>query len=161
MANKLSSIKYRNVRMENVIPGEKYPSRNIVVDYDFRVNDETRELEVVEIGKTDITALIQSHADEVGVYNQIRKFMKVGIDITSPDASNPCMYKPTQAVDISMIPDDVNELFAIADSKNAIVEKLNAVLGTTYSAEQFLNLGQDKIKSLLEEKTKKVESEVK
>lgn len=120
----------------------------IIQLYDFAWDDKTRDFKVIEGEQEDRQALIDSYADECGVYNVLKKYAITG------DASV-LNRKEGFYADISDLP--VDELNPAALEKKATVslDELNKVLGTSYTSEELSNMSAEELKVLI---SKRVEA---
>lgn len=82
-------------------------SRRIVSRHDFRMSKEGK-VEIVETGRVDVDAAIQSFAGEVGTYNVIRRAIS-GNDMTLVNRDASGVY-----ADISDAPKSIHEAMSLA-----------------------------------------------
>lgn len=128
----------------------------VIVHHDFGFKD--GKMCIVEVGKEDREALIQSYADETGIYNILAKYAKTG------DAS---VLMRTQGfyADISEYPTDDLDPNAAAKAAANSVSGLNAALGTSYTADDLANMTGEQLQAIIEaavaSKSESKESEAK
>lgn len=127
----------------------------IVTHYDFGFKD--GKMVIIEAGKEDREALIQSYAGETGIYNILAKYAKTG------DAS---VLMRTQGyyADVSEYPvDDLDPDAAVKAASNSVAG-LNAALGTSYTADDLANMTGEQLEAIIAaavEKKQNTESEAK
>lgn len=115
----------------------------IIQNMDFAWSDEIRDFIVVEGSKEDRQAYIDSFADDCGVYNVLKKYALTG------DASLLTRSEGYYG-DITDLPqDELNPAKLMSQSQSSL-DKLNSLLGTDYTAEQFASLSSEQLASLIE-----------
>lgn len=106
----------------------KMKDENIRIDYDFKYNDKG-ELDVYEVGKTDINAEVHSHKDEVGLFNVIKNAIAHGIDprsmpfASSSSESLPDIPEPQTWDDVDKIKTEALAQLKEISKKLGITEK--------------------------------------
>lgn len=114
----------------------------IIQLYDFAWDDETRDFKVVEAGKEDRQAYIDSFADDCGVYNVLKKYALTG-DASLLNARDG-FYG-----DISDLPEDeLNPAKLMAQGQSSL-DKLNHLLGTTLTAEELASMSTEQLADLV------------
>ena len=114
----------------------------IIQNYDFAWDDKTRDFIVVEGDKEDRQAYIDSFKDDCGVYNVLKKYSLTG------DAS---LLNQREGFygDISDLPVDELNVSQVTQDAASSLDRLNQILGTSYSAEEFAALTQDQLAELI------------
>lgn len=119
---------------------------------DFAWSDEIRDFIVVDGEKEDRQAYIDSFESECGVRNILKKYALTG------DAS---LLNQRQGfyADLSELPVDELNPAQLQSQAGVSLEKLNAMLGTSYTAEGLSSMSAEElstlIKSKVEEATRK------
>lgn len=114
----------------------------IIQHYDFAYDPDIRGLKIVETGKEDREAYIQSFASETGVYNILKKYSKTG------DVSLLNVREGFYA-DVSSLPvDELDPAKAQAEATKAL-GGLNKALGAELTAEQLATMSSEQINDLI------------
>lgn len=117
----------------------------IIQHQDFVWDDEIRDFKVVDTEKEDRQAYIDSFADDCGVLNVLKKYSLTG------DAT---LLQQREAIyaDISDIPADELNVAKVQAAADNSLGKLNQLLGTNYSAEEFAKLSTEELAKLISDK---------
>lgn len=153
---KTEPIKFRSIL--DIVDSSEYAldaSDSHIQHYDFVYDG--NKIKVVKTSIEDRDALIQSFADDVGVYNILKRFSMTG------DAS---LLNQRKALfgDFTLLDnDDLDPVSALARS-NESLEKLNHALNTSFDSATLANMSIDELNAVIAQavaaKTNK-ESEVK
>lgn len=114
----------------------------IIQNYDFAWDDTTRDFKVVATDKEDRQAYIDSFKDDCGVMNVLKKYALTGD--TTLLSQREAFYG-----DISDLPVDELNVGQASEVASSSLDKLNKLLGTEYTAEQFAALSQDELAALI------------
>lgn len=117
----------------------------IIEHKDFAWNDKIRDFEVVDGEKEDRQAYIDSFESEAGVYNILKKYSLTG------DASL-LNARAGLYVDISELPVDELNPDKLANQALSSLDKLNEVLGTSYTAEELQSMSAEEISAIIKAK---------
>ena len=146
------------------IPGYKeakvcyFPRSEKIIHHKKHSYDDKKNVIVVDDADEDRQEFINSFKDTVGLKNIMKQLALQGFDGYCP---REYMYDQTNdAVDISGLPDNINDLKAAADEGDKIihdaVKQFNDLYGTTYTVEEFLKKSSDG--SLITEMTEKLKA---
>ena len=129
-------------------------SPQIIQNYDFAYDPESRDLIVVATDKEDREAYIQSFASECGVYNIMKMYAKTGdMSLLSRKVG---FYG-----DISDIPEDELNPAAYKDQAEKAVASLAKTLGAEFSVDEFAAMSDAELADLIDKavqaKAQKVE----
>lgn len=147
MANVIIDKKTGEIK---VSPYSKYMKKSVGLELgtmifqnmDFAWSDEIRDFVVVEGDKEDRQAYIDSFADDCGVYNVLKKYSLTG------DASLLNQHEGFYG-DISDIPTDELNPDKLVNDASSSIDKLNQLLGTSYTAEEFASLTSEQLETLI------------
>lgn len=114
----------------------------IVQHYDFAYDPELRALKIVEAGKEDREAYIQSFASEAGVYNILKKYSKTG-DVSLLN------QREGFYGDISDIPSDELDPAKVAAEAGRALGGLNKALGVDLTAEELSKMTAEQLNELI------------
>lgn len=153
---KTEPIKFRSIL--DIVDSSEYAldaSDAHIQHYDFVYDD--NKLKVVKTTIEDRDALIQSFADEVGVYNILKRYSMTG------DMSLLNQRKALYGDFTSFANDDLDPVSALARSSESL-DKLNQALNTSFDSATLANMSIDELNAVIAQavaaKTTK-ESEVK
>lgn len=114
----------------------------IIQNYDFAWDDKTRDFIVVASDKEDRQAYIDSFKDDCGVMNVLKKYALTGD--TSLLSQREAFYG-----DISDLPVDELNVNQASEQAAGSLDKINQLLGTNYTAEEFAALSQEELANLI------------
>lgn len=114
----------------------------IIQNYDFSWSDEIRDFIVVEAGKEDRQAYIDSFAKECGVYNILSKFSKTG-DVSLLN------QREGFYADISGLPVDELNPGKVAEAAQKSINSLSKSLGVDLTAEELSKMTADQLNDLI------------
>lgn len=112
---------------------------------DFAWDDDIRDFKVVDGEKEDRQAYIDSFESECGVRNILKKYALTG------DASL-LSAKQGFYADLSELPVDELNPAKLESQAGVSLEKLNAVLGTSYTAEELSSMSSEELAALIKGK---------
>lgn len=132
-----------------MIPGYKvskscfFPKSSNIVHHRKHSYDEKKNVIVVPDMDEDRQEFINSFKETVGLKNILKQLQLTGQGVPSS-----LMYNEEQdAVDLSGMPDNINDLKRAADEGDQVirdaVSKFNELYGTTYSVEDFIKKSSD------------------
>ena len=144
------------------IPGYKeakvcyFPRSENIIHHKKHSYDDKKNVIVVDDADEDRQEFINSFKDTVGLKNILKQLQLQG-GVLPPGMA----YDPEKdSIDISGMPDNINDLKAAADEGDKIirdaVKQFNDLYGTTYTVEEFLKKSSDG--SLITEMTEKLKA---
>lgn len=134
-------IKFRSIR--DVVDSSEFAldaSDAHIQHYDFAYDN--NKLKIVKTIIEDRDALIQSFADEVGVYNILKRYSMTG------DMSLLNQRKALYGDFTSLDNDDLDPVSALARS-NESLEKLNQALNTSFDSSTLANMSIDELNAVI------------
>lgn len=138
---KTEPIKFRSIL--DIVDSSEYAldaSDAHIQHYDFAYDG--NKLKVVKTTIEDRDALIQSFADEVGVYNILKRYSMTG------DMSLLNQRKALYGDFTSFNNDDLDPVSALARSSESL-EKLNQALNTTFDSATLANMSIEELNAVI------------
>lgn len=119
------------------------PGSMIIEKQDFSWSEEIRDFIVVDVGKEDRQAFIDSFKDDAGVYNILKKYAITG-DVSLLN------QREGFYGDISGLPvDELNPAARIAEAEKS-VDALSKALGVELSSDKLASMSSDELNALIE-----------
>lgn len=119
------------------------PGSMIIEKKDFSWSEEIRDFVVVDAGKEDRQAYIDSFKDDAGVYNVLKKYAITG-DVSLLN------QREGFYGDISGLPvDELNPAARVAEAEKS-VDALSKVLGVELTSDQLAKMSVDELNALIQ-----------
>ena len=146
-----------------MIPGYKVapvvyaPRSERIIHHKKHSYDDKKNVIVVDDADEDRQEFINSFKDTVGLKNILRQLQLTGGSLPVGTAYNP----DVDAVDVSGMPENINDLKAAADQGDQVIRdavaKFNEMYGTSYTPEEFIKKSADG--TLINEMVEKMNSD--